>query len=214
MSPEADVALAFVKYASRVAECLTVALAGNHEVTTCNLAHLKAMALLESLNPDDSTNPVGIPPTELLRLTLPCLVARTPEAVLEVRHQLRDHLDPFRLEMRRLLSQISPDLPASRINREVRQLVQTEIEPKIRELRKYLARPDKVLMSQLIPRSAEILTTTVALVGFRTEITGPAAVLTAMLRVLVASLMATHEYEQRRKSDPYTFAVVATEAHV
>lgn len=153
-----------------------------------------------------------------MRFTIPHLVAKSYEDLLEVEHKLFDHVEPFKIEMRRLHSQLPESTNLCELMNHIRCIVDRDVNPKIMDLRRYLETEKPRLAKSLIGPPSVAATTTATLVACLTAFVNPAEFLNIFKIAFGITLPITHSINKLidarlekihvQYENPLTFAVL------
>ena len=154
---------------------------------------------------------VGI--SEVIRFSVPKLVGRDLEDILIIRDELNDYLQPFRIELMRLVSNIPDYVSTEEYSHELRKIVDGEIQPQITELRRYLENPGRVLKNHLVSTFMGTATASITIIG--SMVSGVdieiASLFSPIVHLLGAKILTNREIQNVKISNPFTFAVLSEE---
>lgn len=187
------------------------AAARSRHLVTNTIEDYRTLRQITALLPDQRvrTSPPSI--LELVRLSVPFLVGKSPEDVLAIREELREFLDPFRAEIAKIAASVQTDLNPSELLEEAHRAFDAQAQPTLVELRRFLESPGQVFLKHLVPEAKDIARTSVTIV-VSCVLGAPltASVLAApVIHALGATLGAMQEYRTEKRSNPMTFAVIA-----
>lgn len=156
---------------------------------------------------------------EFMNISVPHLVAKSYEDVLALREKLKDHIEPFKIEMRRLYAQLPTDMAMSKAISEIHRITARDVAPKMFELERYLRGSDQNILRHLISKPTAIATAATALVGYVVATLSPgsfpdtlkfaSAVTFPVAHLLGANIQAELDKAHVKFKNPFTFAVLS-----
>lgn len=183
----------------------------NYGITTNNLVHYKALMRIQKTA---FVQPKILPKSSVvdaIRMAMPFLAVKDFQDILYIREKLKDFLEPFRVEICKLLADIPDDIADDRLLIEIQRVVERDIQPQISELSRYLASPQDTLKKHLVSSFSAMTTATVTIMGAVLTHANLDTLGIAMpfIHLLASSVTAKHEISERKRSNPFTFAVLA-----
>lgn len=202
---------AYPFYVLRVVQRLVAAHRSGSHIVTNKFSHYKAIGHIQRILSTQPRVVTRYSITEVIRLTVPYLVCKNLEDVLEIREKLRDYLEPFRAELCRLVADIPDDTPSEKVPTEIQRIVDRSIRPQVVELSRYLEKPQRVLAKHLVTGFQNLSLAGFTFIGCL--ITGvdltAAAVATPLVHLLSAGLKTRQEISEVKYKSPFTFIVLA-----
>jgi len=203
--------MSYVNYWFKSIQRMLIAEHTGSFVVASNMLQFHALRRIQAAVGIKLGQPVKQLRAEAMRMVLPNLIVRDLSEVLEVRSKLKDFLEPFRIEMNRVLASLPTDLSVDKMQLELQKAIDRDVAPKIHELERYMNAPGQTVTKHLISGSTGISTAAATLIGSATvgfELSSLAAC-APFLHLLTAAMKAKFERHERLRDNPYTFALLA-----
>jgi len=218
ISSERQPAFEYLRYCLGAVNRLAFAKLAGYQVATHSTDQFHALRQVQEVTLLGPPLMLRASVIQAIRVTLPRLLARDLEDIVEIRERLREFLEPFRLEMTKLVSEIPEDASARAIRRHLREINDRNIAPRVSELKRYLASEQQVFQKHLVGGSGPLVTAGITLLGyvvagmdFMTAVP-TAALSTIAATVVSAGLKTVSEVSRTKRMNPFTFAVLAENA--
>jgi hypothetical protein len=208
--PEIEKAVARLEYIFAAYRAAFGAARQGHHLVTTSVSDYRAVRALQQCKRD--LHAEAMPSAaRLIQLTLPTVMARNAEDVMEIRDRLRDYLEPFRVEIARITANLPEVESDEELAREVQRAIDRDVRPKVEELRRYLRSPSATLRRQLVADSGSLALSGVAMLGALMSGAPTALTLAAapFTHLLASALRARQERLEKMANSPFTFALLA-----
>lgn len=217
--PDSDAYFKAVEYALRSIQRIDWAKSRESSLVVDSLQQYSALKSINVLAYQRPSAHVFTLVREFFKLSVPHLVAKSYEDILELGEKLKEYIEPFRVEMRRLHTFIPTDCRLDEAVSEMNRLVLRDVAPKMHELEKYLKSGDQNLLKHLLNSGKTFSTAATTFIGYTMATIAPESV-QEILKVSALSFppalflfgaQMNTEFEKIRvkMENPFTFAVLS-----